>query len=75
MARQSYVHIYVADLRSHHGTTQFGLKGRFLFNSTLENRASEYAKVNQHIQVFRDLSPGSGAYFVSLYLQERPYSF
>lgn len=43
---------------------QFGLKGQFLFNSTLQGRKSEYAQVNQNIQVFRNMTPGSGAYFV-----------
>lgn len=51
---------------SHTAYMQFSLTGRFLFNSTLEGRASEYAKVSRHIQIFRDMSPGSGAYFVSL---------
>lgn len=64
VACQSCMYIHVATPYSHDGFAQFGLKGRFLFNSTLESRASEYAQVNQHIQVFRDLSPGSSAYFV-----------
>ncbi|EKM56467.1 uncharacterized protein PHACADRAFT_207699 [Phanerochaete carnosa HHB-10118-sp] len=41
----------------------FSVKERFYFNSTLQDRQSEYAQVDQHIQVFRNLTPGSGAYF------------
>ncbi len=44
---------------------QFSVPGQFHFNSTLEERKSVYEEVSQHIQVFRDLTPGSGAYFVS----------
>ena len=45
--------------------------GRFLFNSTLDDRRSQYAQVDQHMQAFRDLTPGSGAYFVRLSSQDR----
>ena len=45
--------------------------GQFLFNSTLDDRRSQYAQVNQHMQVFRDLTPGSGAYSVRLPRQDR----
>ncbi|EKM56474.1 uncharacterized protein PHACADRAFT_92497 [Phanerochaete carnosa HHB-10118-sp] len=40
-----------------------GLSGRFYFNSTAQDRQSEYTQIDQHTQVFRDLTPGSGAYF------------
>ena len=50
---------------------QFTIEGRFYFNSTLDERLSQYAQVNQHIQVFRDLTQGSGAYFVRLSRQDR----
>ncbi|THH00708.1 hypothetical protein EW026_g1844 [Hermanssonia centrifuga] len=50
--------LYPADL-----VGQFSVPGQFHFNSTLEERKSVYEEVSQHIQVFRDLTPGSGAYF------------
>ncbi|KAK7689560.1 hypothetical protein QCA50_007352 [Cerrena zonata] len=39
------------------------VKGQFNFNSTLEERKFQYSEVARHIQAFRDITPGSGAYF------------
>jgi hypothetical protein len=50
---------------------QLGLNGRIFFNSTLQERQSEYEAVSQHAQAFRDLTPGSGSYFVRNKLVKR----
>ncbi|OBZ78306.1 hypothetical protein A0H81_02659 [Grifola frondosa] len=39
------------------------VKSQFTFNSTLEERTAVYQTVSDHIQAFRDITPGSGAYF------------
>ncbi|TFK78272.1 hypothetical protein K466DRAFT_570941, partial [Polyporus arcularius HHB13444] len=35
----------------------------FQYNDTLEERVEKYQGLSEHIQKFRDLTPGSGAYF------------
>jgi len=39
------------------------ISSRFNWNSTLEERAETYQTVHDHIQPFREITPGSGAYF------------
>ncbi|KIP11884.1 hypothetical protein PHLGIDRAFT_63045 [Phlebiopsis gigantea 11061_1 CR5-6] len=41
----------------------FGFPIEFAFNDTAGARQTIYQEVTQHVQVFRDLTPGSGAYF------------
>ena len=41
------------------------VKWQFNFNDTLAEREYGYAQLEEHVQQFRDLTPGSGAYFVS----------
>lgn len=48
---------------------QLSVKGQFNFNSTLEEKKAQYIEVSRHIQAFRDITSGSGAYFVSLYIR------
>ncbi|TFY61306.1 hypothetical protein EVJ58_g4592 [Rhodofomes roseus] len=40
-----------------------GLHGSWAWNSTAEYIADQYTAISQHIQTFRDITPGSGAYF------------
>ncbi|KAH9932267.1 FAD-binding domain-containing protein [Fomitopsis serialis] len=37
--------------------------GNWVWNSTAEDIADQYEAVTQHTQTFRDITPGSGAYF------------
>ncbi|KAI0765219.1 FAD-binding domain-containing protein [Fomes fomentarius] len=39
------------------------IKWQFQYNDTLEERKAGYQTLTEHIQKFRDLTPGSGAYF------------
>ncbi|RPD55527.1 FAD-binding domain-containing protein [Lentinus tigrinus ALCF2SS1-7] len=39
------------------------IKWQFLYNDTLDERKEGYETLEGHIQDFRDLTPGSGAYF------------
>ncbi|KAI0707570.1 FAD-binding domain-containing protein [Cerioporus squamosus] len=39
------------------------IKWQFQYNDTLEERVAGYKTLSEHIQKFRDLTPGSGAYF------------
>ena len=43
------------------------VKGQFTFNSTLEEKTNQYQQVTSHIQPFRDITPGGGAYFVRFF--------
>ena len=42
------------------------IKWQFAFDDTLEERKAGYRALSEHIQKFRDMTPGSGAYFVSI---------
>ncbi len=44
------------------------IKWQFQYNDTLEERKAGYRTLTEHVQKFRDLTPGSGAYFVSAIL-------
>ena len=44
------------------------VKWQFSYNDTLESRTAGYQTLTEHVQKFRDLTPGSGAYFVSAIL-------
>ncbi|OBZ77659.1 6-hydroxy-D-nicotine oxidase [Grifola frondosa] len=46
-----------------HACFKLGLRSQFTFNSTLEERTAVYQTVSDHTQTFRDITPGSGAYF------------
>ena len=41
------------------------VRWEFMFDDTLEEREHGYKTLMEKVQKFRDLSPGSGAYFVS----------
>lgn len=41
------------------------VKWQFGYNDTLAERKEGYEELSAHVQKFRDLTPGSGAYFVS----------
>ena len=43
------------------------VKWQFQYNDTLAEKTAGYQAVSAHIQKFRDLTPGSGAYFVSIF--------
>ncbi|KAH9849044.1 FAD-binding domain-containing protein [Lenzites betulinus] len=38
-------------------------KAQFQYNSTIPERKTLYQELSAHVQLYRDLSPGSGAYF------------
>ena len=42
------------------------VKWQFSYNDTLAERTAGYETLTAHAQKFRDLTPGSGAYFVSV---------
>ena len=43
------------------------VKWQFGYNDTLAERQDGYEELSAHIQNFRDLTPGSGAYFVRVF--------
>ncbi|KAI0938398.1 hypothetical protein AcW1_001860 [Taiwanofungus camphoratus] len=53
------------------------VKGHWNWNSTLEERTEQYQLVTDHAQAFRDITPGSGAYFNEgdVYEPDHTYSY
>ncbi|KAH9948031.1 FAD-binding domain-containing protein [Amylocystis lapponica] len=53
------------------------VKGQFEWNSTLAERTQVYARVSEHVDAFRTITPGSGSYFSEgdVYEPDHEYSY